>query len=117
VAPDRGHEIRAAPGSLLESLLGAIPNVSSLHHQAVDRLGVGWRATARAGDGVLDAVGWIGEATWPAIGFQWHPELDATGPALFGWLVERAAAKASTRQVRHSSGSSPSTVHEPLAAW
>ena len=27
---------------------------------------------------------------WPARGVQWHPELDPTGPALFGRLLEQA---------------------------
>ncbi len=83
------------PGSLIAALLGNYPTVSSLHHQAADRLGNGWSATAWAEDGVVEAAEWVG-SDWPALGVQWHPELDATGPALFRWLVKRAAARVRT---------------------
>lgn len=89
VLPDGGHPVTSIPGSLISSLLGTAPTVSSLHHQAVDRLGNGWRSTALAGDDVIEAAEWVG-SQWPALGVQWHPELDVTGPALFGWLVGQA---------------------------
>jgi putative glutamine amidotransferase len=89
VLPDVGHPVVTGPGSVLASLLGESPTVSSLHHQGVATLGPGWRATARAPDGLLEGAEWIGE--WDAMGVQWHPEKDATGPALFGWLVATAA--------------------------
>ncbi len=86
IRPEVGHLVTAEPGSLVATLLGGSHQVSSLHHQAVDRLGVGWAATAWAEDGVVEAAEWVG-SSWPALGVQWHPELDATGLALFGWLV------------------------------
>jgi putative glutamine amidotransferase len=93
VRPEIGHPATTTPGSLTAALLGNYPTVSSLHRQAADRLGDGWSATARAEDDVIEAAEWVGNE-WPALGVQWHPELDATGPALFRWLVERAAAGA-----------------------
>jgi putative glutamine amidotransferase len=42
------------------------------HHQAVDRLGDGLRVTARAPDGVVEAIERDG-AVW-VTGVQWHPE-------------------------------------------
>lgn len=59
--------------------------------RGVARLGPGWRATAWADDGLLEAAEWA-DPDWPAVGVQWHPELDATGPTLFGWLVAAALA-------------------------
>jgi putative glutamine amidotransferase len=74
---------------MCQELLGTRTRVSSLHHQAVARTGPGWRVTAVADDGVVEALEWEG-AHWTAVGVQWHPEMDATGPALFGWLVSQA---------------------------
>ena len=93
--PDGGHEVRTEPGSRVHHLLGPRPRTSALHRQAVLDPGPRWRATAWADDGTVEAI----EPTdpgLPALGVQWHPELachelldDATGPALFGWLVSR----------------------------
>lgn len=41
------------------------------HHQAIDRLGAGLRATAHAPDGVIEAVA---HESAPITGVQWHPE-------------------------------------------
>jgi putative glutamine amidotransferase len=90
--PETGHPVAVEPGSELSALVGAAPTVSSLHHQAPGVLGEGWRTTARAGDGVVEAAEWVADG-WPALGVQWHPELDRTGPALFGWLVAAALAR------------------------
>ena len=90
VCPGEGHAISTSTGSVCQELLGTRTRVSSLHHQAVARTGPGWRVTAVADDGVVEALEWEG-AHWPAVGVQWHPEMDATGPALFGWLVSQAS--------------------------
>jgi putative glutamine amidotransferase len=79
------HEVETAPGSALARLLGARARVASAHRQAVDRLAAGLRAAAHAPDGVLEAF--EGEGV---LGIEWHPELDATAPALYGELVRRA---------------------------
>jgi len=89
VCPGEGHPISTATGSVCRELLGTRTTVSSLHHQAVACTGAGWRVTSTADDGVVEAVEWEG-SSWAAVGVQWHPEMDATGPALFGWLVARA---------------------------
>ena len=93
VKPEVGHPVRSCPGSALGRLLGAAPVVSSLHHQAVDRPGSGWLPTCRAPDGTIEGLEWVAPSSWPALGVQWHPELDTTGPALFGWLVEQAGRR------------------------
>lgn len=90
IRPEIGHPVTTTPESLVAALLGNYPVVSSLHRQAPDRIGSGWSVTARAEDGVVEAAEWDG-SDWPALGVQWHPEMDATGPALFRWLVKVAA--------------------------
>lgn len=67
------HEIVMMRGSKLEAACGPSPiAVNSFHHQAVRELGEGLRVTARASDGVvealeLDGAGWV-------VGVQYHPE-------------------------------------------
>ena len=62
------------------------------HHQAIDRLGAGLIVTARAPDGVVEAVE-LDTDTW-VTAVQWHPEdTSATDPAqqgLFDALVQAA---------------------------
>lgn len=94
VAPDVGHAVETSSGSVLATLLGTALTVSSLHHQAVGRLGSGWLPTCRTPDGRLEGVEWVAPGWWPALGVQWHPELDSSGEALFGWLVGAAASRA-----------------------
>ena len=94
----RGHDVRTLPGSLIGTLLGDTCRTSALHQQAVADVGPSWRGTAHAADGIVEAVEPT-DPTWAALGVQWHPELsrapfhDATGPAIFGWLVSAARAK------------------------
>ena len=71
--PDGRHAIRIEPGSTLAAALGDTPPaVNSLHHQAVAQAGDGLRVSARAEDGVIEAV----EAASGrfVLGVQWHPE-------------------------------------------
>ncbi len=55
------------------------------------------RVTASADDGIVEAVEWDGTRPGRALGVQWHPEMDATGPALFGWLVAASAGRRASR--------------------
>lgn len=84
------HKVSVASGSQLARLLGRTESaVPTHHHQAVDRLGDGLVATARADDGTLEAV----ELDEPAafmIAVQWHPEA-GDDPSLFDALIAAAA--------------------------
>ena len=53
--------------------------------------------TARADDGVIEVLEWDEDDGWSALGVQWHPELDNTGTAVFGWLVGAAPAGSLSR--------------------
>jgi putative glutamine amidotransferase len=71
--PDGRHAIDVSAGSrLAEALAGAAGGVNSRHHQAVAEPGTGLRVTARAEDGVIEAV--EHESFEFCIGVQWHPE-------------------------------------------
>ena len=68
---DRLHPAALAPGSLLHRLYGDTAPVNSAHHQGLDRIGAGLKATAWAPDGVIEA---IEHETLPILGVQFHPE-------------------------------------------
>jgi len=71
------HSIKPLAGSRLSEIIGDDDvSVNSLHHQAIDKLGLGLQPVARAPDGIIEAVEGI-NARW-IVGVQWHPE----------WLVE-----------------------------
>jgi putative glutamine amidotransferase len=79
-APPRNpipHSVEVASGDshLADSIGEGTAEIMSWHHQAVDRLGDGLRVTARASDGLIEALepdgkGWV-------VAVQWHPELNA----------------------------------------
>jgi putative glutamine amidotransferase len=72
------HEVTIQPRSALDRLY---PNertlrVTSIHHQAIDKLGDGLVVEARSSDdGVIEGVFWTGPGY--ARGVQWHPEFHA----------------------------------------
>jgi len=85
-----GHLIRIAPDSRLGAIMGAEQLATNSHHiQALADLGAGLRVSARAADGVIEA---IESADGCIIGVQFHPErmLDRALP-LFEDLVARAS--------------------------
>src|SRR5690606_39794035 len=91
------HAVRVEEGSRLAGILGAREaEVNTVHHQAADELGSGLKVTARAPDGIVEAI----ESTdgW-AVGVQWHPErmdrrYDPGQLTLFQALVEAAQGRA-----------------------
>ena len=73
------HEIRIAPGSQLERILGT-PSymVNSRHHQCAVKVAVGLLLAATAPDGVVEALEVPGKRFVLAV--QWHPEARMDGP-------------------------------------
>lgn len=66
--------------------------VNSFHHQAVQKVAPGFLVSARAPDGVIEA---IESSTQRILGVQWHPENLSYagiyhGQMLFRWLVSAA---------------------------
>ncbi len=65
------HEVRSERGSAFWELYGEHFVTNTSHHQAIDRLGEGLRATLLAPDGVIEGVEHV---ALPIIAVQWHPE-------------------------------------------
>lgn len=69
----QSHEVRIVAGTLLARLCGPESlMVNSTHHQAVSRPGKGVLVSARAPDGVIEAIELQDHLF--ALGVQWHPE-------------------------------------------
>jgi putative glutamine amidotransferase len=112
--PERGsgqvetfHSVTIEPGSRIAELAGQAreARVNSTHHQSALAPGRGLRVTARAADGVIEALelvqsdGATQSEHW-VTGVQWHPErmveTDELAQALFHGLVA-ATRKATVR--------------------
>lgn len=83
-----GHTVEIVPGTRLHALVGATElAVNSAHHQAALDVGDGVVVSARAPDGVIEAIEDPGRRF--CLGVQWHPEYGITDGdrALFRALV------------------------------
>ena len=86
------HHVEVKKGSRLHTIVGATTiDVSSYHHQAVDRLAADLIVTAVAADGLVEAVE---HRRADIVAVQWHPEdrhaTSGTDAALFADLVDRS---------------------------
>jgi putative glutamine amidotransferase len=67
------HAVTFVPNSALARTYAnvAAPQVNTIHHQCVKKLGTNLIVEARADDGIIEA---FRHATLPILGVQWHPE-------------------------------------------
>jgi len=87
------HDVVVAPGTQLAALVGpGTLQVNSTHHQAVRDPGAGVLVSARAPDGVIEAIE-LPDLRF-ALGVQWHPEAttrhDRRHAAVYEGLVAAA---------------------------
>jgi putative glutamine amidotransferase len=90
--PDALHSANFGTGRVFTLARAAQSEINSWHHQSVLDLGHGLRITARAPDGVVEAVEWADDSNW-VVGVQWHPERMPSDPlaqSLFRDLVAAA---------------------------
>ena len=65
------HNIDIEEDSFVHSLYGSKTEVNSIHHQAINKVADGFKVTAVAEDGIIEAI-----EKGNLIGVQWHPEVD-----------------------------------------
>jgi putative glutamine amidotransferase len=87
----RAHGLEVEPETRLARLMGdaAGTTVNSLHHQSVRDLAPGFLVSARADDGVVEAI--ESDNGHFAVGVQWHPEAltdDAAMRGIFEGFVD-----------------------------
>ena len=89
------HVVEIREGSRLRGIVGQSSlGTNSFHHQAVDRVGSGLRVTARAPDGIVEAM----ELEEHPFGLcvQWHPEKMPDHPSMrsiFGAFVDASRGR------------------------
>ena len=94
------HDIDLAPGSLVATATGEqVHEARCHHHQAIDRLGQGLVVTARARDGVPEAIELGDRERW-VLGVQWHPEA-GDKLHLFHAFADAARARPGRAASRH----------------
>ena len=81
------HLVILTPNTRLDEIYGVAEILAtSCHHQAVKQIGSRFRPSAKAPDGVVEAIEAV-DANWFAIGVQWHPEVESAS-ALDLQLIE-----------------------------
>ena len=89
-----GHRINISKGTLLHSVIESVElEVNSTHHQVIGSLGHGVTVSAKADDGVIEAIE-LKDASF-ALGVQWHPEAMKSTPhkRLFEHFIRAAREK------------------------
>lgn len=85
------HEVKLEQGTVLAEIVGGnMAKVNSFHIQALERIGTGLTVSARASDGLVEAI--EGESG-RLLGVQFHPEAmpGSVWDGVFAHLVRRAA--------------------------
>ncbi|MFQ5709777.1 MAG: gamma-glutamyl-gamma-aminobutyrate hydrolase family protein [bacterium] len=86
------HPVQIVPESRLAKIMGETKaTVVSKHHQALDAVAPGWRAVAKAPDGLVEAIEHQKHPWMVAV--LWHPESSQNDPShqrLFAALVQTA---------------------------
>jgi putative glutamine amidotransferase len=90
IGGDKFNEVAVdiKPGSEVGELVGASVAAKVHHHQAIDRVADGLTVSARAEDGVIQAVEL--DSVPFGVGVQWHPEESQDDLRLFAGLVDAA---------------------------
>ena len=99
------HSVNIERDSLLNEVMGdETIAVNSFHHQAVKSPGPHLRISARAMDGVIEAV--ESNEYKSIIGVQWHPECfilrgDRSMMPLFDWLINEASSFKEAKRIHN----------------
>ena len=89
---DRHHKVRFGENSILSGIYGSEIEVNSLHHQAIDKIGEGIKATgwSSGGEATEEVIEAIEIENSQILAVQWHPELLPGADPIFNWLINHA---------------------------
>lgn len=89
---DRHHKVRFVENSILSGIYGSEIEVNSLHHQAIDKIGEGIKATgwSSGGEATEEVIEAIEIENSQILAVQWHPELLPGADPIFNWLINHA---------------------------
>ena len=89
---DRHHKVRFGENSILSGIYGSEIEVNSLHHQAIDKIGEGIKATgwSSEGEATEEVIEAIEIENSQILAVQWHPELLPGADPIFNWLITHA---------------------------
>ena len=84
------HSVKIHKNTFLHNIVGCdAGQVTSTHHQAVEKTAPGMIASAHAPDGITEAIEWEKPSDKPfLIGIQWHPERMDTANPLSGNVLK-----------------------------
>ena len=105
------HPVEIEPESMLASHLGSSAVVDSYHHQAIERLGDGLEAVARAPHGVIEGVEMPGARAF-VLGVQWelHEEWQDDERSLGIWRAFVRGRRRASRRPRGGDGRMSSSI-------
>jgi putative glutamine amidotransferase len=93
------HRVRIVAGSQLAAALGVeAATVASIHHQAIDIVADELTVTARAPDGMVEAIEPREPGSAWVVGVQWHPEWTADRDPIQQRLFDCFVAEARDRR-------------------
>jgi putative glutamine amidotransferase len=108
------HEVAIKRGSRLAEAMGEHAIVNSYHHQSIARLGRDLVVTARAPDGVIEAIE-LPSAPSLCLAVQWE-EQEQPGTPLFATLARAAHEHAASGRRAADGQRGAASVKEPLQA-
>lgn len=72
---DKKHPVQVESKTLLHSIVKTTKGtINSAHHQSINKLGEGLKVSARAEDGIIEAIEYATPKSHFLLAVQWHPE-------------------------------------------
>lgn len=96
---DKEHSVIVEYGTLLHTITESdFGNINSAHHQSVNKIGEGLRISARAEDGMIEAIEFFEPKDTFLLALQWHPERMTDTESPFSKNIREAFLKAAKHQ-------------------
>ena len=89
VNKEEGHSIIFTASSKLKEIMSGYTHVNSYHHQAIENLADGFIVSAKAPDGIIEAI-----ENESILAVQWHPErmiAQKQHQAIFTYFIDRCS--------------------------